>query len=339
MPHLPRKTTWAHLLTRRERHVFVASPIDTPTLVLTTVVRKRFRTVADTKSRVTRTPRQPLDPQNVKREPFATHSGKHKKTWTQEEHGGTHMLAAAVSKSSIHWCASQTESHTVGYTIGNRTKRPATLQFYCKRMQKQLQVHKETQPADQLAFGLSEAFSRKAMKGVTWVHWSGRSACIRVIACNWPLRVHWVNLVNLSQFETLRHGQCSALGASLPLLLPFLLSLGRPHKHNDGQFLISQGLVLDQSWQPMEQYEKNIYIYIILYYNYNIRNMMWYEYIIFIIFSLSSYPYISYIKYNIYIYTYIYVYIYTYIYIYMYIYIHIYIYIIHIYIYIYSRPE
>ena len=32
MPHLPRKTAWAHRLTRRERHGFVASPIATPTL-------------------------------------------------------------------------------------------------------------------------------------------------------------------------------------------------------------------------------------------------------------------------------------------------------------------
>ena len=32
VPRLTRKTTWAHLLTRRERHVFVAAPIDTLTL-------------------------------------------------------------------------------------------------------------------------------------------------------------------------------------------------------------------------------------------------------------------------------------------------------------------
>ena len=86
----------------------------------------------------------------------------------------------------------------------------------------------------------------KASRDVTLGHWSSRSACIRVVACtviDWywlcQFRVHWkfieYHWVNLCQFESLRHRQCSALGASLPLPLPFLLSLGKPHKRDDGQ--------------------------------------------------------------------------------------------------------
>ena len=133
VPRLPRKTTWAHLLTRREKHICVASPKDTPTLpsrrsCAHTFLRwntlnvtkchayyakrhehifwhvekdtflwlppktrqlyphdgrartvangcKLLQTVADTKSRVTRTRVNPQTP-NVKQEPFATHSGK-----------------------------------------------------------------------------------------------------------------------------------------------------------------------------------------------------------------------------------------------------------------------
>ena len=72
VPRLPRKTAWAHLLTHQERHVFVASPKDTPTLVprwsRTDGCGHQKQGHANTC--------QPPDPQNVKREPFPTHSGK-----------------------------------------------------------------------------------------------------------------------------------------------------------------------------------------------------------------------------------------------------------------------
>ena len=75
VPRLPRKTTWTHLLTRGERHVFVASPHRHANFSATLVVRGRLRTPEAGSCEHVSTPRPP----NVNREPFATHSGKNQK--------------------------------------------------------------------------------------------------------------------------------------------------------------------------------------------------------------------------------------------------------------------
>jgi hypothetical protein len=86
---------------------------------------------------------------------------------------GMHMLTAAVSN-DLQWyvpvklcrilCSTRSE------TEPNILKPFKLTVKDCNRMQKRLQMlqgHKETPPADRLAFGLSEEFFRKAMKGVT----------------------------------------------------------------------------------------------------------------------------------------------------------------------------
>ena len=85
VPRLPRKTTWAHLLTRQKSHIFGTFPVGTATLRPRrpqTDGCKRLQTVANGCGRL-RTPEagsrehgSTPRPPNVKREPFATHSRK-----------------------------------------------------------------------------------------------------------------------------------------------------------------------------------------------------------------------------------------------------------------------
>ena len=82
---LPRKTTWPHLRTRQKSHVFATFPIGTATLRPRrpqTDGCKHARTVPNGCGRLrtaeagSREHRSTPRPPNVKREPFATHSGK-----------------------------------------------------------------------------------------------------------------------------------------------------------------------------------------------------------------------------------------------------------------------